>query len=77
MQASVDATIHPALNHNIYRLIGMKMVLFWTAFFTSYNAQISAGINLLSIITRSLYNDWRPWENTFTGKRATTIRKRK
>ncbi|MGB5216707.1 MAG: hypothetical protein WBN66_00275, partial [Smithella sp.] len=77
VQVSVDATIHPALNHNIYRLHRDEKGVILDGVFYQLQRTNQAGINLISIITRSLYNDWRPWEDTFTGKRGDKYQEKK
>ncbi len=67
-QISVDAAAHPELTYNTYRLHAdekgeIKEGVFY---------QIRKGnsrVNLLSIITRSLYEEWSTWENTVSGRR--------
>ena len=66
---AVDARTHPALPHNIYRLRmdgegGIPDGVFH---------QLRAGgedKNLLMMITRSPFSDWRRWEDTTTGRRG-------
>ena len=77
VQASVDATIHPALNHNIYRLQRDEKGVILDGVFYQLQRTNCPGANLLSIITRSLYNDWLPWENTVTGKRGDEYQEKK
>ncbi len=67
-QISVDAAAHPETAHNTYRLQ------------TNEKGEIKDGVfyqirqgndqaNLLSIITRSFYEEWSDWENTVSGSR--------
>jgi all-trans-retinol 13,14-reductase len=76
IQVSVDASAHPEMPHNIYRL------------HTDENGTIQEGIfyqlrrgnnnsNLLSIITKSLYSEWNQWENTVSGKRGKEYEEKK
>jgi all-trans-retinol 13,14-reductase len=77
VQARVEATIHPALNHNIYRLQRNEKGVILDGIFYQLQRTNCAGANLLSIITRSLYSDWLPWENTCTGKRGDAYQEKK
>jgi phytoene dehydrogenase-like protein len=70
VQASVDAAAHPELGYNIYRLSANDCGLIEDGVFYQIRKGDDRGAHLLSIITRSLYEDWRPWENTRTGKRG-------
>ena len=69
VSAAVDARAHPALPHNLFRLRadregGLAEGVFY---------QLLSGTeewNLLMIITKSLFAEWRRWENTTTGRRG-------
>jgi len=76
VHASVDAAVHPEMAHNIYRLaIDQQGTIQDGVFY-----QIRRGTNqsnLLSIITKSLYGEWSPWENTYSGKRPKEYEEKK
>jgi phytoene dehydrogenase-like protein len=77
VQASVDAAAHGAINHNIYRLRHNKSGFIEDGVFYQIRRGSKPGTNLLSIITRSLYSDWRQWENTSTGRRGIDYEEKK
>ncbi len=69
LSAAVDAAIHPALPHNLFRL------------HTDREGRLSGGVfyqlrdgregkNLLVVITKSSYAEWSRWEDTTTGSRG-------
>ena len=70
VQISVDASVHPEINHNIYRLHTDEKGLIQDGIFYQLRQGNDKGENLVSIITRSLYSDWSKWENTISGKRG-------
>ncbi len=70
VQVSVDAALHPAIHHNIYRLHRDEKGVIQDGIFYQLRGGSRADTNHLSILTRSLYSDWRPWEHTVTGKRG-------
>ena len=66
---AVDAQTHPALPHNIYRLHTDREG--WISDGVFY--QLRAGgedKNLLMMITKSPFSEWRRWEDTTTGRRG-------
>jgi all-trans-retinol 13,14-reductase len=77
VQISVDAAAHPEINHNIYRLHRDENGIIKDGVFYQLRGGNSPGINLLSIITRSLYNEWSQWENTVSGKRGKDYEEKK
>ena len=77
VQASVDACAHPEINHNIYRLHCDEHGLIEDGIFYQIRRGNNQESNLLSIITRSLYSEWSPWENTLTGRRGATYHEKK
>jgi phytoene dehydrogenase-like protein len=77
VQASIDAVAHPELDYNIYRLSANERGFIEGGIFYQIREGDQKGLNLLSIITRSLYNDWRPWENTQTGNRGSAYEEKK
>ena len=77
IQVSVDAAAHPEINHNIYRLHRDEKGIIQDGIFYQLRGGNSAGANLLSIITKSLYSDWSRWENTSTGKRGNEYEEKK
>ena len=77
VQVSVDAALHPAIHHNIYRLHRDEKGVVQDGIFYQLRGGNRADTNLLSILTRSLYSDWRPWEHTVTGKRGRDYEEKK
>jgi phytoene dehydrogenase-like protein len=77
VQAGVDARAHAALDHNIYRLYCGADGAIADGVFCQIRPGGAEGTHLLSLISRSLYRDWRPWENTQTGRRGDAYREKK
>jgi phytoene dehydrogenase-like protein len=77
VQISVNAVAHPEINHNIYRLYRSEKGLIEDGVFYQLRDGNSHGANLLSIITKSLYSDWRQWENTVSGQRGKAYEEKK
>ncbi|NLX51674.1 MAG: NAD(P)/FAD-dependent oxidoreductase [Deltaproteobacteria bacterium] len=78
VQAGVDARAHAAMDHNLYRLYCDAHGVIKDGIFCQIRpGGGAAGANLLSIISRSLYRDWLPWENTRTGCRGDAYREKK
>ena len=77
IQISVDAAAHPEINHNIYRLHKNESGIIENGVFYQLHGGNPSGSNLLSIITRSLYSDWSPWENTISGRRGKDYEEKK
>jgi phytoene dehydrogenase-like protein len=77
VQASVDAEAHAEIDYNIYRLHHDERGLIQDGVFYQIRRGNDQQTNLLSIITRSLYRDWSPWENTSTGKRGAAYEQKK
>ncbi|KQC07054.1 MAG: hypothetical protein APR62_07045 [Smithella sp. SDB] len=77
VQVQVDAAAHPVMNHNIYRLNRNENGVIRDGMFYQVQGTNSAGVNLLSIITKSLYSDWNQWKNTFTGRRGKDYEEKK
>jgi all-trans-retinol 13,14-reductase len=66
---AVDAKAHSALQHNIYRLhAGRDGALLDGVFYQLLPGRDDK--NLLMIITKSLFSEWRTWEDTTTGRRG-------
>jgi phytoene dehydrogenase-like protein len=77
VQVSVDAQTHREMTHNIYRLYaGEKGILNYGVFYQLRRSNAD-GVNLLSIITKSLYGEWSKWENTNSGKRGQDYEEKK
>lgn len=69
VNVAVEAGAHPALPHNIYRLHADRNGTLQDGVF--YQLRPGRGDkNLLMIITKSLFSEWRPWEDTTTGSRG-------
>ncbi len=65
----VDAATHPAQSHNVYRLSTDRDGTLQDGVF--YQLRPGQGErNLLMIITKSLFSEWRQWEDTTTGRRG-------
>ena len=77
VQISVDASAHPEIGHNIYRLHTDEKGLIQNGVFYQLRQGNDKGENILSIITRSLYTDWSKWENTVSGKRGRDYEEKK
>jgi all-trans-retinol 13,14-reductase len=77
VQISVNAAAHPEINHNIYRLHRDEKGLIEDGVFYQLRDGNSHGSNLLSIITKSLYNEWSQWENTVSGQRGKEYEEKK
>ncbi|MBN1365184.1 MAG: NAD(P)/FAD-dependent oxidoreductase [Syntrophaceae bacterium] len=77
VNASVNAAAHPEIDHNIYRLSTDENGFIEDGFFYQLRNGNSPSSNLLSIITKSLYSEWSPWENTSTGKRGNEYEEKK
>lgn len=77
VHATVNAGFHPEIPHNTYRLdAGEKGVLHDGIFYQLRRTNID-GTNLLSIITKSPYSEWRKWENTESGRRGLEYEEKK
>jgi len=70
VQAAVDAAIHAPVEHNIYRLHMNDKGFVEDGVFYQIRKSNDPGTQLLSIITRSCYSEWSPWENTLSGRRG-------
>lgn len=77
VQVSVDAAAHPEINHNVYRLHRNEKGLIEDGVFYQLRVGNSSGSNLLSIITKSLYNEWSQWKNTLSGRRGKEYEEKK
>jgi len=77
VQVSVDAAKHPEMHHNIYRLHRDENGVIQEGVFYQVQRTTSAGLHLLSIITKSLFGDWSRWENTVTGQRGSEYEEHK
>lgn len=77
VSASVDSAAHPEIRHNIYRLHKDEKGVIQDGYFYQLQAGRSGNLNLLSIITKSLYTDWNRWENTTTGRRGKDYEEKK
>lgn len=65
----VDAATHPAQSHNVYLLSADREGKLQNGVF--YQLRPGRGDkNLLMIITKSLFSEWREWEDTITGRRG-------
>jgi all-trans-retinol 13,14-reductase len=77
VQISVDAMAHPGINYNIYRLHKNENGIIEDGMFYQLRGGNSHGANLLSIITKSSYSEWRQWENTLSGRRGKEYEEKK
>ncbi|MHB8136889.1 MAG: phytoene desaturase family protein [Smithellaceae bacterium] len=77
VQAGVDAAAHGEIDYNIYRLHHDKSGFIANGIFYQIRRGNDSGTNLLSIITRSIYEDWSQWENTVSGRRGAAYEEKK
>ena len=77
VQVSVDASSHPELAYNIYRLHADPSGFIENGIFYQIRKGSLPGSNLLSIITRSHYGDWHAWEDTRVGRRGAAYEEQK
>lgn len=73
---TVDARTHPALPHNVYRLHADREGWISDGVFHQLRAG-GEGTSLLTMITKSLFSEWRRWEDTTTGRRGAEYRAEK
>ncbi|HUN54338.1 MAG TPA: NAD(P)/FAD-dependent oxidoreductase [Smithella sp.] len=74
---SVNAAMHPEIDHNIYRLQKDENGVIKDGVFYQLRGANSREFNLLSIITKSLYSEWSRWEDTASGRRGRDYEERK
>jgi len=67
---AVNADMHTALPYNIYRLYPEADGSLTRGVFHQLRPSGQAGVNLLSIITTSSVEEWRPWSGTRSGRRG-------
>ena len=67
---AVRAESNPILSHNIYRLHPEEDGAVYRGVFHQIRATGNPGVNLLSMITASGIEQWRPWEKTMSGNRG-------
>ncbi|MCX5818481.1 MAG: hypothetical protein NT047_00990, partial [Deltaproteobacteria bacterium] len=72
----LDARTHPALPHNIYRLRADREGWISDGVFHQLRAG-GEGKSLLMMITKSLFSEWRRWEDTTTGRRGADYQEEK
>ncbi|MRR16113.1 MAG: NAD(P)/FAD-dependent oxidoreductase [Deltaproteobacteria bacterium] len=77
VQATVDAALHAPVEHNIYRLHVNEKGLVEDGIFYQIRKSNDPRTHLLSIITRSGYREWSPWENTLSGRRGGAYEEKK
>ncbi len=77
VQVSVDARFHPEIPHNIYDIHIEEKDISQNGIFYQLRRGNGNGANLLSIITKSSYNEWSKWENTYSGKRGKAYEEKK
>lgn len=70
VNATADANSHLALPYNVYRLYPEADGSLMRGIFHQLRESGLPGINLLSMITASDMDEWRPWEKTTSGKRG-------
>jgi len=76
-QVSVDAQAHCELTHNIYAMQTDEEGVMNRGEFYQLCRGNNQGRNLLSIITKSLYQEWSKWEGTNTGRRGPDYEEKK
>jgi len=67
---AVNADTHPALPYNIYRLYPEADGSLHRGVFHQLRPSGQTGVNLLSLITASGVEEWRPWAGTRSGRRG-------
>ena len=77
VQVSVDARAHREMSYNIYRMQADENGLLHHGAFYQVRRGNAPDVNLLSIITKSLYSEWSKWENTISGKRGKAYEEKK
>lgn len=77
VQAAIDARAHAAWDYNIYRMHTDAQGRIADGVFYQIRPGGEPGKNLLTVITRSLYSDWRPWIDTLTGRRGVGYNEKK
>jgi phytoene dehydrogenase-like protein len=70
VQVSIDAAVHPEMTYNIYRMPADEKGRLNYGVFYQVRRGNAVGKNLLSIMTTSLFSQWRRWENTNSGRRG-------
>ncbi|MFH1078751.1 MAG: NAD(P)-binding protein [Pseudomonadota bacterium] len=71
---AVNADTHPALPYNIYRLYPESDGSLPRGVFHQLRPSGQTGVNLLSLITASGVEEWRPWAGTRSGRRGSDYR---
>ena len=77
VQISVDASAHPEIDYNIYRLHADEKGLIKDGIFYQLRRGNDKSGNLVSVITRSLYSEWSKWEKTISGRRGQEYEEKK
>ncbi len=77
VQVSVDAGAHQEMPYNVYRLHSEGKGILHNGVFYQLRRGNNAGENLLSIITKSNYEEWIKWKNTSSGKRGRDYEEKK
>jgi phytoene dehydrogenase-like protein len=77
VQVTLDAKRHPLMHHNIYRIETDEKGDIQKGVFYQLHQTRDPGSHLLSIITKSLYEDWESWSDTRTGCRGGAYEDRK
>jgi len=77
VQAKVNGQKHPEIHHNIYRLHANDKGIIEDGVFYQLRASQKQGLNLLSIITKSTYDDWTQWHHTVSGQRGSDYEEKK
>lgn len=77
VQVALDAKRHPLMHHNIYRIETDEKGDIQKGVFYQLHRTQDPAFHLLSVITKSLYEDWEPWIHTRTGCRGGAYEDRK
>jgi phytoene dehydrogenase-like protein len=77
VQVSVDAGTHQEMPYNIYRLHPEGKGILKNGIFCQLRRSNAPEKNLLTIITKSLYDDWSKWKNTKPGERGLEYEEKK
>ena len=76
IQVGVDASAHPEMTHNIYRLSTDEKGKIQDGIFYQLRRG-NNNLNLVSIIAKSSYKEWNQWENTVSGQRGKDYEEKK
>ncbi len=70
VHAEVDASAHPEIPHNLFRIETDRNSVITDTFFIQVRRSGRPGKNILSVLTSGNNERWHPWQNTVSGKRG-------